>query len=184
MLQERPALFSDPQSDLTGLQGFRFPETRDASLEVKSFPVVSLMALSKVPSGARLARSTPFEGVTRFSESSWTPNTDVFLTERFLVIQVEVAGMRREDLSLKAEGNRLRVRGKRNHDDRPTQCKFILMEIDFGTFQFYIDLPAGYNLHKAKAVYQNGFLRINVPIASRASSKKIDVSIPTEEADE
>jgi HSP20 family protein len=142
------------------------------------------MAFSKVPSGARLARSTPFDGVTRFSESSWTPNTDVFLTDECLVIQVEVAGMRREDLTLKAEGNRLRVQGKRDHDDRPAQCKFILMEIDFGTFQFYIDLPAGYNLHKAKAVYQNGFLRISVPIASRADSEKIDISIPTEDGDE
>ena len=92
--------------------------------------------------------------------------------------------MRREDLSLKAEGNRLRVQGKRQHDDRPAQCKFILMEIDFGTFQFYIDLPPGYNLHKAKAIYQNGFLRINVPLANRSKPEKIDVSIPTEDGDE
>ena len=142
------------------------------------------MALSKVPPGARRARSTPFEGVTRFSESSWTPNTDVFLTEESLVIQVEVAGMHREALSLKAEGNRLRVQGKREPEDRPAQCKFILMEINYGTFQFYIDLPAGYNLHKAKAVYQNGILRINVPLASRAGSEKIDVSIPMEDGEE
>ena len=142
------------------------------------------MAFSKVPSGARLARSTPFDGVTRFSESSWTPNTDVFLTEESLVIQVEVAGMVREDLSLKAEGNRLRVQGNRDHDERPTQCKFILMEINYGSFQFYIDLPGGYNLHKAKAIYQNGILRISVPIASHADSENIDVSIPTEDGDE
>lgn len=142
------------------------------------------MALSKVPPGARLARSTPFEGVTRFSESSWTPNTDVYLTDDALVIKVEVAGMRREDLSLKAEGSRLRVTGKRDHSDRPAQCKFVLMEIEFGTFQFYIDLPNGYNLPKAKAVYQNGFLLIEVPIASRSKAEKIDIDIPAEDGNQ
>ena len=121
------------------------------------------MALSKVPPGARLARSTPFEGVTRFSESSWTPNTDVYLTDAALVIKVEVAGMRREDLSLKAEGNRLRVTGKRDHSDRPAQCKFVLMEIEFGTFQFYIDLPNGYNLPKAKAAFPESPHRCLLP---------------------
>lgn len=100
-----------------------------------------------------------------------------------MVIQVEVAGMRREDLSLKAEGNRLRVQGKRSHEDRPAQCKFILVEIDFGTFQFYIDLPAGYNLHKAKALYQNGILSVDVPIASRSSAEKIDVATGGEDAE-
>lgn len=142
------------------------------------------MALNKIPPGARLARSTLFEGVTRFSESSWTPNTDVFLTDAHLVIRVEVAGMRRKNLSLKAEGNRLRVQGKRDHGDHPARCKFILMEIDFGSFQFYIDLPAAYNLHKAKAIYQNGFLRIQVPLASRADSEKIAVSSPKEDAED
>ncbi len=141
------------------------------------------MALSRVPSGARLARSAPFDAVTRFSESSWTPNTDVFATDENLIIQVEAAGMRRQDLSLKAEGNRLRVQGKRTQSDRPAHCEYILMEIDFGTFEFYIDLPAGYDIHAAKAMYENGFLRIAVPLADPSSSEAIDVAIGGDDSD-
>ncbi len=132
------------------------------------------MALNKVPPGARLARSLAFDGVTRFSESSWTPNTDVFLAKESLVIRVEVAGVRPEDLSLKVEGNRLRFQGRRSPQDQPSQCKFILMEIAFNAFQFYIDLPAGYNLHKAKATIQLGILRVDVPIAGQPNPKELD----------
>jgi HSP20 family molecular chaperone IbpA len=37
------------------------------------------------------------------------------------------------------------------------------MEINYGAFESLIELPAGYDLNQAKAAYQNGFLRIDVP---------------------
>ena len=132
------------------------------------------MAANKIPSGARLASSLRFDGVTRFSETSWTPNTDIFLDEESLVIQVEVAGMRPEDLHIKAEGNRLCVTGSRSPErlNRPARCKFIVMEIHFGDFRFYIDLPKGYDLSRADAKYHNGILRVEAPIAGRSNSEE------------
>lgn len=132
------------------------------------------MASNKVPSGARLARSLRFDGVTRFSESSWTPNTDIFLDEENLVIQVEVAGMRLEDLRIEAEGNRLCVTGSRSPErlNRPARCRFIVMEIHLGDFRFYIDLPKGYDLSRADAKYHNGILRVEVPIAANSEEGK------------
>ena len=38
-------------------------------------------------------------------EPYWVPNTDVYVTESGLVIKVELAGMRKEDLELVIEGN-------------------------------------------------------------------------------
>ena len=37
------------------------------------------------------------------------------------------------------------------------------MEINYGSFESVIELPEGYDLALAKASYQNGFLRIDVP---------------------
>lgn len=121
-----------------------------------------------------MARFFPFDSVTRFSESSWTPNTDIFLDEESLVIQVEAAGMRPEDLRLKVEGKRLLVTGRRSPErlNHPSQCKFILVEIHLGDFRFYIDLPAGYDLKRADAKYHNGILRVEVPIASNSEEGK------------
>lgn len=105
------------------------------------------------------------------ADSHWVPNTDVYVTEDLLVIKVELAGMRKEDLQLTVEGNRLTITGHRPDGCRAPKCKFLVMEINYGSFQSVIELPPGYNLAQAKAAYQNGFLRIDVP-QGRTSKKR------------
>src|SRR5688572_26172886 len=92
----------------------------------------------------------------RETEAHWAPNTDVYSTDDGLVIKVELAGMRREDLELTIEGNRLRISGHRPDGCRSPKCKFLVMEIHYGSFESVIELPSGYDLSRAKAAYQNG----------------------------
>ena len=112
-------------------------------------------------------------------QTHWIPNTDVYVTEGQLVIKVELAGMRREDLELTVEGNRLMISGQRPDGGRGAKCKFLVMEINYGSFECVIEIPDGYDLSQAKAAYQNGFLRVDVPQAQR-SSKHILVPITEE----
>lgn len=97
-------------------------------------------------------------------ETHWTPNTDVYVTEEGLVMKVELAGMRKEDLQLVIEGSKVKINGHRPDGCRAAKCKFLVMEINYGAFESVIELPAGYDLAKARAAYQNGFLRIDVPL--------------------
>jgi HSP20 family protein len=113
----------------------------------------------------------PDKSGDRSVDSHWVPNTDVYVTEQLLVIKVELAGMRKEDLELTVEGSRLTITGHRPDGCRAPKCKFLVMEINYGSFQSVIELPPGYDLSQAKAAYQNGFLRIDVP-QSRATAKK------------
>ncbi len=108
-------------------------------------------------------------------ESDWVPNTDVYVTECSLVIKVELAGMRKEDLELTVEGNCLTITGHRPDGCRAPKCKFLVMEINYGSFQSVIELPPGYDLNQAKAAYQNGFLRIDVPQAAVTGKKHVSV---------
>lgn len=93
------------------------------------------------------------------------PNTDVYLVERGLVIKVELAGVRGEDIELSVEGSQLRIAGMRPDCCRSGKCKFVLMEINYGAFESVIAIPPGYEPLRARATYQNGFLRIDVPAA-------------------
>ena len=108
-------------------------------------------------------------------ESHWVPNTDVYVTEQSLVIKVELAGMRKEDLELTVEANRLTITGHRPDGCRAPKCKFLVMEINYGSFQSVIELPPGYDLGQAKAAYQNGFLRIDVPQIVVTQSKRVAI---------
>src|SRR6267143_1209706 len=106
-------------------------------------------------------------------DAHWIPNTDVYVTEGNLVIKVELAGMRKEDLELTVEGNRLMISGQRPDGTRGAKCKFLVMEINYGSFECVIEIPAGYDPGQAIAGYQNGFLQIDVPRAVPAPKTKL-----------
>ena len=106
-------------------------------------------------------------------EAHWGPNTDVYVADDSLVIKVELAGMRKEDLELTVERNRLTITGHRPDGCRPPKCKFLVVEISYGSFQSVIELPPGYDLSRAKAAYQNGFLRVDVPQGEISRARRV-----------
>ena len=108
---------------------------------------------------------------------TWTPNTDVYLTDMGLVVKVELAGMRKEDLELSIEGSQLRISGHRRDGCRASSCSFVVMEINYGPFECVLELPQGYDLSQARAAYLNGFLRIDVPLAVQPHAKRTKVPI-------
>src|SRR5262250_1986941 len=127
------------------------------------------MAMCKVSSSVHfVTRSvgTAREGSAR---PHWVPNTDVYTTDNGLVVKVELAGMRNDNLEITVEGNRLRISGTRPDGCRAPKCSFLVMEINYGAFESVLELPPGYDLSQAKATYLNGFLRIDVPLAARPS---------------
>jgi len=85
--------------------------------------------------------------------------------------------MRREDLEISLEGNRLLISGQRPDGCRTPGCKFLVMEINYGAFECVIEIPPGYDLANAKASYQNGFLRVDVPPAAKPVSKTVIVHV-------
>ncbi len=120
--------------------------------------------MTKLSSSIYLMRSVAVSGPARpEAESRWSPSTDVYLTEEGLVIKVELAGIRREDLDITVEGGRVIISGHRPDCCRGPNCRFLMMEINYGHFETVIELPPGYDLGRAKAAYQNGVLRVDVP---------------------
>jgi HSP20 family protein len=122
------------------------------------------MAMCKVSSSVHfVTRSLGSREGT--AKAQWVPNTDVYSTDNGLVIKVELAGMRSENLEITVEGQRLRICGSRPDGCRAPKCSFLVMEISYGPFESVLELPSGYDLSQAKATYVNGFLRIDVPMA-------------------
>jgi len=134
------------------------------------------MALNKVSTSLHFVKRPQSSGLDS-SETYWIPNTDIYVADSGLVIKVELAGMRKEDLELTSEGNRLKISGHRPDGCRAPKCTFLAMEINYGTFESTIEVPPGYDLGRAKAAYQNGFLRIDVPEQKQSSPKSNSASI-------
>lgn len=136
------------------------------------------MAVTKVSSTIHFtSRSSALGGAGEPTTGRWAPNTDVYSTDAGLVVKVELAGMKSDSLEIVVDGSRLRISGTRPDCCRAAQCNFLVMEITYGPFETVLDLPAGYDLNAAKAVYVNGFLRIDVPPAKASSAKSKKVPI-------
>jgi HSP20 family protein len=135
------------------------------------------MAMCKVSSTVHFVTRSVGSVREGSPKAQWVPNTDVYVTDNGLVIKVELAGMRSEHLEITVEGNRLRISGNRPDGCRAAKCSFLVMEINYGPFESVLEVPPGYDLGQAKAAYLNGFLRIDVPVATRPSkSAKVPIA--------
>ena len=136
------------------------------------------MAVTKVSSTMHFIHRGPAMGGRGSAASGrWIPNTDVYATDTGLVVKVELAGMKSENLEITVEGHRLRISGSRPDVCRAHKCNFLVMEISYGPFESILELPSGYDLGQAKAIYVNGFLRIDVPLAHQLQTKSTKVPI-------
>src|SRR5512137_2001668 len=135
------------------------------------------MAMCKVSSSVHFATRSVAGSQEVSARAHWVPNTDVYATDNGLVVKVELAGMRSDNLEITVEGNRLRISGNRPDGCRAAKCSFLVMEINYGPFESCLELPPGYDLSHAKAAYLNGFLRIDVPLTARPpKSAKVPIS--------
>ena len=100
----------------------------------------------------------------------WTPPTDVYETESSLIVKVEVAGMREEDIEVVMEDQVLILRGQRS--DQNERRAYHQMEIRYGKFEIAIGLPSSLDLEEATAEYNQGFLTIIFP---KMQAKQIEV---------
>jgi HSP20 family protein len=114
------------------------------------------------------------------SHTAWSPNTDVFETAEVLVVRMELAGVRREDLQITLSDRVLLVRGRRQEPCRQGECRFRQMEIDYGCFERRILIPRPIDGGRARASFHNGFLQVQLPKAARTGPASVTVLIQQE----
>lgn len=137
------------------------------------------MASSKISTAGHYVTTRPQAPMKAGGNgAAWVPNMDVFTHEGGVVVKAELAGIRREDLTLTVEGNRLRIRGQRRDAPRAPGSRFLMMEIEYGAFEASVELPPGLDMGTARAVYLNGFLRIEFARAEAAEGgpQRIEVA--------
>ena len=136
------------------------------------------MAMCKVSKSAHFPAHTKVVGDRGTTDAAhWAPNTAVYQTPAGLVIKAELAGIRSEDLQLTVEGTTFRISGQRPDGCRAGDCKFLVMQIDYGSFEAVVEVGRGYDLTRAQASYLNGFLRVDVPVLAETPAKRTKIPI-------
>lgn len=110
------------------------------------------------------------------SEKIWNPPADVYEVEDAILIVMEVAGIKEEELQISLDSNLLVIRGYRRETHRAPKQSYHLMEINYGPFERVFRLPGGIDGDKVEATYASGFLNVRLPKRVPAPARvKVDV---------
>lgn len=101
--------------------------------------------------------------VSARQQKSWSPPTDVYETDDFIVVKVEIAGMQEEDFTISLDAKKLTVSGVRR--DPAAKLAYQQMEILYGLFETHVHLPRAIDEDRIVATYKNGFLSVRLPKA-------------------
>ena len=99
----------------------------------------------------------------------WQPSVDIHETEEAVLIKVELAGVKADDIqvSLTPDDRVLNISGTRREgqDAREGRVRSHHLEIYVGPFERAVALPSGIRLNRdaIKAAYKDGFLLVTLP---------------------
>ena len=99
----------------------------------------------------------------RLRGDSWQPDVDVFETETTIVVRAEIAGVRSQDLSVKVDGQVLRIGGVRPAPAGSDVRRLHRMEIASGPFERRVSIPVPFERDRVSAQVADGFLTVRLP---------------------
>jgi HSP20 family protein len=125
-----------------------------------------------------IVRFDPFRGFVPAFDSAWVPAVDIFETEqKELVLKAELPDVKREDVSVTVENNRLTLSGERKLDAEVKQEHFRRIERTYGRFTRTFTLPTTVDTAKIAAEFKNGVLTIRLTYREEAKPRSINVEV-------
>ncbi len=112
-----------------------------------------------------------------FGLSMWTPAVDIVERENDYSVNVELPGVRKEDVKITLENNILTIRGEKKEEAEEKNKNITRVERRYGSFQRSFTLPTTVKADKIDAVFSDGMLTISLPKAEEARPKQIEVKV-------
>ncbi len=142
--------------------------------------------------GTRLARTTPrnVPGLRNeidrlfadfFERPSgdfgrFTPPADLYETDEAYEVEMELPGFSRDDVQVTIEQGMLTISGRRA-EERTEDENYHLRERSVGRFSRGFSLPASIEADQVEARFDEGLLRVTLPKAAEARTRKIEVDV-------
>ncbi len=98
-------------------------------------------------------------------------------TDEALVLEAEIPGVNLSDIDVSITGDALTIRGERKEDESVPDAQYHRHERLTGHFARTVTLPERVNNERVSATYTDGVLRVTMPKAPEARTRKIEVGV-------
>jgi HSP20 family protein len=118
-----------------------------------------------------------FEDTFARDGSSFTPAVDIKENDNEIRLDLELPGLKPEDVEITAENGVLTVRGEKQVERKEgDESRYQILERAYGTFMRTFQLPQGIDADQIKAEFNNGVLSLHIPKAALPQPKRIEIS--------
>jgi HSP20 family protein len=94
---------------------------------------------------------------------TWTPNSEVFETPQEYVIDLELAGVSKDDVQIQHFNNILVVRGARRFRRKSEDAVYHGSDRVYGTFERVYQLPLYLHPDRLRTSWTDGVLEVTIP---------------------
>lgn len=125
---------------------------------------------------------SPFLAAPNSEENAvnWFPSLDVAEDALQFSVEVEVPGVKKEDIHIFFDNGVLTIEGERKNESETKERNYHRIERSFGKFVRHLKLGQSIDANAIKASFKDGVLTVTVPKVERAKPKSIDITIEKE----
>lgn len=102
-------------------------------------------------------------------------SVDMYETEKEIIIEAMVAGVRPDDLQLNIARDQVTIRGKREPNTQIEDDGYFIKELYWGSFSRTVSLPHEIIIEEADAVEKHGLLILRLPKLDKNRQTKLRV---------
>ncbi len=115
--------------------------------------------------------------VSRGGGTNWHPAVDIQETSKELRLELELPGIREEDVEIEVENGVLSVRGQKSAErkEEGEEGRYHLVERSYGSFFRSFQLPQGVDDQQIEAGFDKGVLRISIPKTALPQPRRIQI---------
>ena len=117
----------------------------------------------------------PFQWLSGSSMGPALP-LDVTTDADSVTIEAALPGIKPEDVDITVENGTVTISGRTAEERTADEGSYVLQEIRRGSFSRTVALPNGLEPDKAKATFENGILRLELPKAEQLKPRQIKIS--------
>jgi HSP20 family protein len=132
---------------------------------------------NRLISGRRLPLLKGDADVEELALTTWTPRVNIAEDDKEYVVNVELPGVKKEEVKVSIDNGVLTISGERKTEKEEKGKKFHRVEQTYGSFMRSFTLPESSSGDKISADFKDGILKVHVPKEEKAKAKAIEVKV-------